>query len=145
MPIAASFQLQPRSLPRSPVSPAYPPHQHCLGPNMAAQLHDWIVRIPDRNHAGALQIRQDNFAAHVAHNKAHVEAGRVVMSGPVLASHPKTPDEPLAPVGSVMVWKAGSEAEVRAWLSEDPYATQGAWDLDGLDVSPFFCAVRRPL
>ncbi|KAK3360968.1 hypothetical protein B0T24DRAFT_725142 [Lasiosphaeria ovina] len=111
-------------------------------------MPDWLVQISDHRDAtgevseAVLQARRDNFTVHAAHNKRHVEAGHVVVSGPLLASHD---DEPRRPVGSVMVWSARSEAEVRAWLREDPYAQAGIWDLARATVTPYFCAVRAPL
>lgn len=106
---------------------------------------DWLVQIPDAGRDGVLQTRQEKLVAHLEHNRAHVEAGHVVMSGPVLAAHPRGPGEPLNITGSAMVWKAATEAQVRAWLREDPYAALGVWDLDRATVTAFHCAVRKPL
>lgn len=112
-------------------------------------MPDWFVQIPDnRDHNGdpggeiVLQARRDNLPAHAAHNKKHIEAGHVVVSGPLLTSHD---DEPLHPVGSAMVWKADSESQVRAWLEEDPYAKSGIWNLAMATVTPYLCAVRVPM
>lgn len=110
-------------------------------------MADWLVQIPDKRGASrddaenVLQARRDNFSEHAAHNRRHVEAGHVVVSGPLLASH----DEPLCPVGSAMVWKAGSEGQVRSWPRDDPYAKAGIWDLDSATVTPYFCAVKTPM
>ncbi|KAF7596511.1 hypothetical protein BBP40_001383 [Aspergillus hancockii] len=104
---------------------------------------NWLVQIPDKPGPGTVQARQDNVGAHLAHNKIHIELGHIVLSGPAVESfeHGKPP----VITGSIMVWKAHSEAELRTWLSENPYATIGVWDLEEATVTPFLCAVRKPL
>ena len=44
-----------------------------------------------------------------------------------------------------MVWKIDNEAELRAQLSNDPFAALGVWHLEQATIVPFLCAVRKAL
>lgn len=106
---------------------------------------NWLVQISDQPTSEALQARQNNVAAHLAHNKTHIQEGRIVLSGPMVSAHSGSTGSPPVPKGSVMVWKADSEATLREQLSKDPFAGLGVWDLEGATIVPFMCAVRKPL
>ncbi|KAF2134743.1 YCII-related domain-containing protein [Dothidotthia symphoricarpi CBS 119687] len=106
---------------------------------------NWLIQIPDQSNPNALRARQENVIAHMAHNKPRIDAGHIVMTGPMVASHSKSTGEPAVLKGSVMVWKADSEADIRAQLSEDPFAAGGVWDLDQATIVPFLCAMRKQL
>ncbi|KAI1213210.1 uncharacterized protein F4807DRAFT_314017 [Annulohypoxylon truncatum] len=108
-----------------------------------SQLNDFLVRIPDR--PDVLATRISNVQAHMAGLKGLVESGTIVMSGPTLAEHPKTADAGLAINGSAWLVRANTEADVRAIVANDIYAKIGVWDLDNVTVTPFKCAVRKPL
>jgi len=64
---------------------------------------------------GALQIRLDTRAAHLAHIEA---SGVVEMAGPFL-----TPEGQMT--GSLIVLNVGSMAEAEVWAAADPYAKAG--------------------
>nr|WHS04488.1 hypothetical protein [Phaeosphaeriaceae sp. CF-150626] len=98
---------------------------------------NWLVQIPDQPTPEALQARQNNVAAHLAHNKTHVQEGRIVMSGPMVTAHSNS----ATPKGSVMVWKADSEADLRDQLSKDPFVALGVWNIEKATIVPFLCAV----
>jgi uncharacterized protein YciI len=106
---------------------------------------NWLVQIPDRSNSEALQTRKDKAIVHIAHNKTLVETGRIVMSGPMVTAHPNSSGEPSVPKGSVMVWKATDEAELRDWLNQDPFVALGVWDLEKATIVPFMCAMRKAL
>ncbi|XXH04512.1 hypothetical protein Hte_010928 [Hypoxylon texense] len=108
-----------------------------------SQLNDFLVNIPDK--PGVIATRVGNVGTHMARLKGLVETGTIVMSGPTLAAHPKSADEGLAINGSAWLVRAGSEEEVRAVVADDVYAKLGVWDLDNVTVTPFKCAVRKPL
>ncbi|OTB07895.1 hypothetical protein M426DRAFT_8111 [Hypoxylon sp. CI-4A] len=108
-----------------------------------SQLNDYLVQIPDK--PNVLATRMSNVQAHMVRLKPLVESGVIVMSGPTLATHPKTADEGLAINGSAWLVRANSEQEVRTLVADDIYAKLGVWDLDNVTVTPFKCVLRKPL
>ena len=44
-----------------------------------------------------------------------------------------------------MLIKADSEDDLRAWISNDEYVKQGAWNVSKMTIVPFRCAVRTAL
>ncbi|RUS59550.1 YciI family protein [Pseudorhodobacter sp. E13] len=64
---------------------------------------------------GALQIRLDNRAAHLAHIEA---SGIVEMAGPLL-----TPEGTMS--GSLVILSVEDMAQAQAWADADPYALAG--------------------
>lgn len=106
----------------------------------------WLVQVTDKPGDEIAQERRNNLAAHMAANKKQIDLGHLVMAGPAVQALPQefSKAHPII-TGSIMVWKGGSEAEVRAWLSENPYAITGVWDLESATVTPFLCVVRKPL
>jgi uncharacterized protein YciI len=67
------------------------------------------------DHPGALQIRLDTRAAHLAYIEA---SGVVEMAGPFLS-----PEGQMN--GSLIVLNVETMAEAEAWAAADPYATAG--------------------
>jgi uncharacterized protein YciI len=106
---------------------------------------NWLVQIPDQPSSEALQARQNNVAAHLAHNKTHIQEGRIVLSGPMVSAHLGASGSPPVQKGSVMVWKADSEETLREQLSKDPFFELGVWNFEKATIVPFMCAVRKPL
>ena len=86
-----------------------------------------------------------NLSAHLNYNKAHIEGGSLVLTGPTLSSQPKSADEVPTMTGSVMLFKAGSEDEVWQMVKENPYAKVGIWDVGRATVTPFRSAVRKAM
>ncbi|KAI8961037.1 hypothetical protein F5Y11DRAFT_244100 [Daldinia sp. FL1419] len=108
-----------------------------------SELNEFLVQLPDK--PGAAEARQSNVQAHIDHLKSLVGNGTIVMSGPTLASHPKTATEELAVTGSSVLLRAKSEEEVRVLISNDIYAKVGVWDLEKVTITPIKCVVRKPL
>jgi uncharacterized protein YciI len=67
---------------------------------------------------GALQIRLDTRASHLAHIEA---TGVVEMAGPLLG-----PDGQMA--GSLIILDVDALAEAEAWAAADPYAKAGLFE-----------------
>lgn len=67
---------------------------------------------------GALQVRLDNRAAHLAHIRA---TGVVEMAGPFL-------DPQGTMTGSLIVLEVDSLQAARDWAAADPYAQAGLFD-----------------
>lgn len=67
---------------------------------------------------GAVQIRLDNRAAHLAHINA---SGVVELAGPFL-------DQQGQMTGSLIVLNVDGMAEAEAWAAADPYAKAGLFD-----------------
>lgn len=59
----------------------------------------------------------------------------------MLTAHPK-PDEPLPMRGSVLVFHADTEAEVRKLLQDDIYTEAGVWDLSKVQIYPIKSGFR---
>ena len=76
------------------------------------------VALVCRDKAGAIQIRLDNRAAHLAHIEA---SGVVEIAGPLL-------DEAGQMCGSLIVLSVDDLAAARAWAAADPYARAGLFD-----------------
>ncbi|KAK0516284.1 hypothetical protein JMJ35_000887 [Cladonia borealis] len=107
------------------------------------QQYDWLVQVPDK--PNALQTRMSNLASHLSYNKPHIEAGKLVFTGPTLSSQPKSADEVPAMTGTVTLFKAETEDEVWEMVKGNPFAEVGVWDLEKATVTPFRCAVRKAL
>lgn len=110
---------------------------------------NWLVQIPNQSGAHVAQARKDSFAAHMSYNKTHIEAGRMVLAGPLVESLPEDGQPAMSAVitGSIMVWKAGAgeQEQLEKWLGDNPFATSGVWDLSKMSCTPFLCGVRKGL
>ncbi|KAL4936287.1 hypothetical protein BDV06DRAFT_205344 [Aspergillus oleicola] len=80
--------------------------------------------------------------AHLSHLKTYVANGTIVFGGPTLAQHPKTPEDSLEIIGSVLMLRAGTEQEVRDIIEENPFVEAGVWNMGLAVVQPFKCGVR---
>ena len=80
-----------------------------------------------RDKPGAVDVRMANRPAHL--EWAGGFAGRIAMAGPMFAEDGETF------AGSLFVIEFDSEAEVRAWAAEDPYAKAGLFER--VEISPF--------
>ncbi len=67
---------------------------------------------------GALPVRMENRAAHLAHIE---QSGVVEMAGPFL-------DSDGSMTGSLIVLMVNTLAEAQAWAEADPYAKAGLFD-----------------
>jgi uncharacterized protein YciI len=67
---------------------------------------------------GAPALRQQHLAAHLAHVEAHL--GSFLVAGPLHDATGRV-------CGSLLVVKAATEAEARAFLASDPYFVAGVW------------------
>lgn len=117
---------------------------------MAPSLEsNWLVQIPNQTGNHVAQAREHSFAAHMAYNKTHIDAGHMVLAGPTVDAPPHDGQPPNSTVitGSVMVWKASSSERemLDTWLRENPFATSGVWDLSKMTCTPFLCGVRKAL
>lgn len=104
--------------------------------------NDFLVQIPDL--PSKLPTRMAHIGAHLSHNKPLLEAGTLILSGPTLEGHPKTAAEGLPITGSVLIFRTGTEGQVREMLAVDPLAKAGVWDMDGLTVTPYRCGLWKP-
>nr|A0A2U8U2L2.1 RecName: Full=Xenovulene A biosynthesis cluster protein asL2 [Sarocladium sp. 'schorii']AFD18253.1 L2 [Sarocladium strictum]AWM95788.1 L2 protein [Sarocladium sp. 'schorii'] len=107
---------------------------------------NWLVQIPNQSGSHVAQARKDSFAEHMSYNKTHIEAGRMVLAGPLVEALPQDGQPPVI-TGSIMVWKAtaGEREMLDKWLSDNPFATSGVWDLTKMECTPFLCGVRKGL
>jgi uncharacterized protein len=82
----------------------------------------------------SLELRRAARPAHLERLKALVEAGRVLVAGPMPAIDSPDPG-PAGFAGTVVIAEFGSLAEARAWAEDDPYAREGVFR--ALEVRPF--------
>ena len=78
----------------------------------------FVVHCKDK--PGAMQIRLDNRAAHLAFLQSY--PANVVMAGPVLT------DDRQAMIGSVLIVDFADRAALDAFLDNDPYGKAGLFD-----------------
>lgn len=71
-----------------------------------------------RDKPGALQVRMDNRAAHLAYIDA---TGVVTLAGPFLDDDGKS-------VGSLVIVDVDDRAAAEAWAAGDPYAKAGLFE-----------------
>ncbi len=81
--------------------------------------------------AGHLPVRMENRPAHLAYLSA---LGDKIRAGGAML----TPDKQ-SPLGSMLIFEAETEEEVRGWLADDPYAKAGLFQ--SVDVKPWRQAV----
>ena len=77
--------------------------------------------------AGALQVRLDNRAEHLAFLGQHPD--RVILAGPLLT------DDHQTPIGSLLVLDFDDRAALDAFLAQDPYAVAGLFER--VEVRPY--------
>jgi uncharacterized protein YciI len=93
----------------------------------------WYM-ILGRDAAGSLDARLASRSAHLARLKELLDAGRVLLAGPLPAAD--TTDPGMAGFhGSLIVAEFPSQAEARAWADADPYVTAGVYR--EVEVIPF--------
>ena len=82
----------------------------------------------------ALPRRREQRPAHLERIRALVDAGRLLLAGPLPAIDSPDPG-PAGFAGSLIVAEFASLAEARAWIAADPYVTAGIFS--SVDVQPF--------
>jgi hypothetical protein len=84
---------------------------------------------------GALPIRMENRPAHLAYLNAL--GTKLKVAGALLS-----PDGQ-SPIGTMLIFDAGTRAQVDGYLADDPYARAGLFA--SLDVKPWRQGVGQPL
>ena len=82
----------------------------------------------------ALPRRRAQRPAHLERLRALVDAGRLLLAGPLPAIDSPDPG-PAGYTGSLIVAEFASLEEARAWAATDPYMTSGIYS--SVDVRPF--------
>jgi uncharacterized protein YciI len=90
-----------------------------------------LFAIIARDAPGGEALRAEHREAHLAHFRAH--AGRIALGGPLF-------DQTIsgAALGSLVIYRAGTEAEARAFIEADPFARHGVFAT--IDVLAFRAA-----
>ncbi|KAH8693370.1 hypothetical protein GQ44DRAFT_733949 [Phaeosphaeriaceae sp. PMI808] len=104
--------------------------------------HDLLVQIPI--HEDDLAAWAENRTSHLTHPKPYIEDGTLIFGGPTLAEHPKQPGDAMKINSSVLMFRAGTEADVRAIIGQNVFVQVGVWDLETMVVTPFRCTMRMP-
>jgi uncharacterized protein len=92
----------------------------------------YVIIGHDTEHS--LERRRAARPAHLERLKTLVEAGRVLVAGPMPAIDSSDPG-PAGFAGSVIIAEFASLDEARAWAEADPYHTEGVFR--SLEVRPF--------
>lgn len=93
----------------------------------------WYM-ILGRDAAGTLEARLAARPAHLARLKELLDAGRVLIAGPLPAVDTSDPGA-AGFLGSLIVAEFVSQAEARAWADADPYVAAGVYR--DVEVLPF--------
>lgn len=93
----------------------------------------WYM-ILGRDAAGTLEARLAARSAHLARLKELLDAGRVLIAGPLPAVDTSDPGA-AGFLGSLIVAEFVSQAEARAWADADPYVAAGVYR--DVEVLPF--------
>jgi len=82
----------------------------------------------------ALPRRRAQRPAHLERIRALLDAGRLLLAGPLPAIDSPDPG-PAGFAGSLIVAEFASLEDARAWIAADPYVTAGVFG--SVDVQPF--------
>ncbi len=74
-----------------------------------------LIALTARDKPGALQLRKDNRAAHLAYIE---QTGVVFQAGPLL-------DDAEQMIGSLVILEVPDKAAAQEWADNDPYAKAG--------------------
>lgn len=93
-----------------------------------------LYAIVGRDVSDSLERRLAARTEHLGRLRALLEAGRLVLAGPLVGAD--SPD-PLSAgfAGSLIVAEFESLEEARAWVRDDPYSAEGVFT--SVDVFPF--------
>jgi uncharacterized protein YciI len=87
-----------------------------------------------RDAPNSLEIRRRARPAHLARAQALVDQGRMVAAGPLPAIDSQDPG-PAGFIGSLIVAEFPSLEDAEAWITADPYVTEGVFT--SFEVRPF--------
>jgi uncharacterized protein YciI len=93
-----------------------------------------LYMIIGRDAPGSLAIRRRVRNAHLERIRLLVDAGRVVLAGPLPAIDSANPGD-AGFAGSLIVGEFDSMEAARNWIAADPYVTDGVFD--SFEVQPF--------
>lgn len=82
----------------------------------------------------SLEKRMASRPAHLERMKPLVDAGRVVIGGPMPAVDDENPGD-AGFTGSMVIAEFGSLEEAKTWAEADPYVEAGVWGT--VTVKPF--------
>lgn len=111
-------------------------------PNMSTSNREWLAIIPDK--PNSLQKRLAARPLHLKEVQPRVEVGEVVLGGATLDEQPSVDGTPTMN-GSVIIYKAETEQEVRNLIENDQYTKNDVWDLEKMKIIPFRSAIRTAL
>lgn len=111
-------------------------------PNMSTSNKEWLAIIPDK--PDSLQKRLAARPLHLEKVQPRVKVGQVVLGGATLDEQPTVDGTP-AMNGSVMIFKADTEEEVRTLIENDEYTKNDVWDIEKMKIMPFRSAIRTAL
>ncbi len=92
----------------------------------------FLVLAKDGTDEGALERRQRTRPTHLDSIGPLVDAGNVLVGGAIL-------DDGGDMIGSMLLVEFADREGLDAWLSGDPYVTEGVWQ--NIEVHPFRTAV----
>lgn len=109
---------------------------------MSVSTKEWLAIIPDK--PNSLQKRLAARPLHLEKVQPRVKVGEVVLGGATLDEQPPVDGTP-SMNGSVMIFKAETEKEVRTLIENDEYTKNDVWDIENMKIIPFRSAIRTAL
>ncbi|KAL4873143.1 hypothetical protein BDV12DRAFT_192637 [Aspergillus spectabilis] len=100
---------------------------------------EFLCIVPDK--PGAQAKRLEVRPLHLEGVKALAHAGKVVVGGAMLESHPAEGETPSFK-GSMLICVVDKEEEAWEIIRNDIYVKSGVWDLDAAQVIPFKSGIR---
>ncbi|KAJ1709387.1 hypothetical protein CA14_002052 [Aspergillus flavus] len=97
------------------------------------QKNEFRCIIPDK--PDILGLRKQAKGAYYEGIKTLIAAGELVDGGAILETHSTETDDAKIK-GSMVVYTAENEEEVRGIIEKDVYATSGVWDLEKVQIWP---------
>ena len=94
----------------------------------------YLIIAEDVAESHILERRMDVRPAHLNSVEAQVAAGKCIMGGAMLNDG--------KPIGSALILEANDATEVRKMIKEDPYVTEGVWDVNKIQIIPFKLAIK---
>lgn len=104
------------------------------------QRYHWIISIPAT--ISNTDLLEETRPSHIAHLMSLYEDGTIVLGGPTMREHPKEQIQTPTITGSVLVFNAETEEDVKQYARENPFAKVGIWNVDAAIVQPFFLALK---
>ncbi|KAI8233239.1 hypothetical protein K4K54_010789 [Colletotrichum sp. SAR 10_86] len=105
------------------------------------ECSEWLVRVPD--FPGVAERRAAVFPQHI--EKLKTDPAQFWVFGGATLAEPVDPGRPPHITGSAMLIFAPTREDVLDRLKNDPLTKEGVWDINNVQIYPFFRPKRVPV